>query len=172
MIGIEDRFNLCADTWQETQGRLKIICSDVFRPNMETPPEKFKEMASALINGLWCYNPGLTVDGTLYYARMLCGCSGHVYMESSLNMLDKEQSYDENQKILNTLDWYTRFMLFLEVTTHYYWLNFAIIRWYLNLQIYISTFIITYFPFLAFFSFGIEHSYVRIFKSDSKDKDM
>lgn len=171
MIGLEDRFNLCTDSWQETQARLRLICDEVFRPNMENSPPKFKEMASALINGLWCYNPGLTVDGALYYARMLCGCSGHVYMESSLNMLDKEQGPKESRQILDKLDWYTRFMLYLEVSTHYYMLNFAIVRWYFNLQIYISTFIITYFPFLAFLTLGIENSYVRILKGD-KDKDL
>ena len=164
MLGIQDRFNVCTDSWQTTKPRLEIMLNEIYRPFLEKAPPVFDSMATALVDGLWCYNPMISAPSFVYYTKWMTNCSGYLYWETSLNALDGD--VDQNRKVLESLDWLSRFLLFLQVTFHSYLVNFAVFRWYFNTQIVFATFLITYFPFLAFFKFGIKRSYVSILKGE------
>lgn len=159
MIGIEDEFNLMADSWAKTRPRLEIVCSEVFSPSLSNTSPDFYAMSDALLSGVWCFNPFLNTDSMLYYTKMVCGCPDYIYLDNNLSILDSDSKRVDQ---LRSLGWYSRTLLFLQYLFHVYLLNFSWIRWYMNSQIYISSAIIRWFPFLAIFLFGFRKAYVRI----------
>lgn len=167
MVGIEDRFNLCTDAWETSKSRLECVLEDIYKPALENTSPHFDLMANALIDGLWCFNPMLNPPSILYYTKYMTKCTGYVYYENCLEAIEADLSHSRG--ILDSMDWYSRLMIFLQITVHGYLLNFFAFRWYFNLQVWISRWLITYFPFLAFYMFGVKKSYVRIL-SDESDK--
>lgn len=161
MIGIEDRFNLCTDSWETTKPRLELILSDVYRPYLAGATSVFEDMATALLDGLWCFNPFLTSSSFLYFTRMITECEGYTYMSSDLKMIEDR---DESVEKINSLHWYSKLLVLFQYTVHTFFLNFFIFRWYFNSQIYISIFIMHWFPFLAIFKYGIKNAYVKILR--------
>lgn len=159
MIGIEDEFNLMTDSWETTRPRLEMVQKEIYTPLLNSTTAEFYTMSDALLKGLWCFNPLITTDAFLYYVKMVCGCPDYIYLESSLSMLDSDPTRVNK---LRALDWYSRTILFIQYMLHAYFLNFSWIRWYMNSQIYMSLFIIRWFPFLAIFQFGVRKAYVRI----------
>jgi len=162
MIGLDDKYNLCTDSWSTTKPRLEAMLSHVFRPSLDisSASEKFTEMSRALITGLWCFNPFLSFDAHMFFMKMVAGCRSYDYFEKNVsNQLETKAN-------LEKLGWYDRVVLYLLSLAHTCWLNITILRWYFNSQIHLSLVIIHYFPFLAFYKFGIRDSYVRILKGD------
>lgn len=162
MIGIQDRYNLCTDSWDTTRPRLELVLNDIYKPALERAPARFVDMANALLNGLWCFNPFMTAEAFLYYTKAMSDCCGYVYLGSDLRQLDSAANVESGQ--ISRMHWYSRLILWLQFTTHTYSLNFTILRWYMNSQIRISIFIMKYFPFLAIYQFGLKKAYVRILK--------
>lgn len=164
MVGIKERFNLCTDSYETTRKRLIIMRDQIYRPYIENTNEEFYKMAKALIEGLWCYMPFLDTDASIYFTKWMCNCKDYVYFRSDPRVLESDA--EPCKKVLESLGYYSRWIVFLQMTAHTYWLNFAAMRWYLNFQVWISKYIIYYFPFLAFIKFGISRSYVRILKGE------
>lgn len=170
MIGIEDQFNLCTDSWETTKPRLEYLLNDIYRPALENASNSFYEMAYALIDGLWCYNPMLNRTAVLYFTKYLSKCSGYLYYESDLNAL--EMDIEHNQRNIETLNWATRFMLFFQVTVHGYLINFWLFRWYFNMQVLFYKMLNTHLPLLAMWKFGLEKAYVSIWQEDKTNKQL
>lgn len=165
MIGIEDEFNLMTDSWVKTRQRLEIICNEVYCPLLSSTSSDFYAMSDALLKGLWCFNPFLSTDASLYFVKMISGCPDYIYLGSNPVLLEsKTKSVDK----LQPMGWYARVLLFITYLIHVYLLNFSWVRWYMNSQIYISLFIIRWFPFLAIYQFGVQKAYVRILGESSK----
>lgn len=164
LIGIRDEFNLCTDSWITTRPRLEILLNDVYRPNLENTCVAFKTMATALIEGLWCINPLLDTDSLVYFTKYVTGCKGYLYYDTDLRALT--ENLEDTQRKLYSLNWYSRYVLFVMVTGHTYLYNFAVFRWYLNFQVWLSHIIIQWFPFLAFYKFGIKKAYVDFLTGD------
>lgn len=168
LLGIEDRFNLCTDSWDTTRPRMEIVLEDYFKPALENPPAQFDEMISALVDGLWHFNPMLNTPAVMYFTRYLSNCSGYLYFESNLNALDEDLV--KNQKNIESLGWYARILLFITFITHSYLLNFWLLRWYFNMQVLFYKYLNAYLPVLAMCSFGVKKAYVSILKTD-KNKE-
>lgn len=164
MVGIDERFNLCTDSYETTRRRLAVIRDEIYRPSLENTTQQFFEMANAMIHGLWCYNPFLDTDAFLYFTRWLCDCKDHIYFGSDPRILQTDPH--ASKKIIASMGYYSRWILFLQITMHSFLINFAAMRWYLNFQLWLSKYIIYYFPFLGFFKFGIRQSYVRILRGE------
>lgn len=164
LLGVRDEYNLCTDSWVTTKPRLEIIYKDVYKPLLENTSESFKAMASVLVDGLWCINPFLDVDSILYFSKWIAGCKGYLYYSTDLRALNENP--DEINKNLNSMNWYSRFVLYLLATAHIYLVKFTVFRWYFNSQVRLSHIIIQWFPFLAFYKFGIKKAYVNFFTGD------
>lgn len=161
MIGIQDRYNLCTDSWYTTRPRLELVLGEIYKPALERVPPRFVDMATALISGLWCFNPFLTAESFLYFTKALCDCDGYVYLGSDLRQISVANN---TSREIFQMNWYSRLILWFQFTMHTYALNFSLVRWYMNSQIHVSNFIIKYFPFLAIYQFGLNKAYVRILK--------
>lgn len=162
LIGIQEQFNLCTDNYRTTKQRLERVLNDIYKPYLEDTNTDFMIMARALCEGLWCYNPFLDADAFVYFTKWLSNCKNYVYYESDPRAADID--LNDSRKIIQSHGWYTRYIIYLQITAHTYLLNFFPFRWYLNNQVWISKYIIHWFPFLAFYKFGIKKSYVRILK--------
>lgn len=165
LIGIKEQFNLCTDSYRATKARLERVLTDIYQPYLEDTGPDFMIMAKALIEGLWCYNPMLDSEAVVYFTKWLSNCKNYVYYESDPRAADID--LNDSRKIIQSYGWYTRYILYLQITAHTYLINFAPFRWYLNNQVWISKYIIYWFPFLAFYKFGFKKSYVRILKGTS-----
>lgn len=107
-------------------------------------------MTKDLIEGFWCFNPMLDYESFMYFVKYLTDIEGYSYWSS------------EGQKNIQCLNWYSRVILYLLVCVHCTLLNIWIFRMHYNFEILRNAFLIKYFPFLAFFKFGVRPSYVRI----------
>lgn len=165
MLGIEDRFNICTDSYATTVKRLEVILNDCLRPALNNVGHQFYEMSDALIRGLWCFNPLLETDAFIFLVKNMSDCEGYEYFEKET----KNKKYlkgSEKNSIISSFGWHTRFTIWFASVIQQYVVKIAIFRWYFNGQMHLSRFLIYYFPFLAFIKFGIHDSYVRIFKDD------
>lgn len=162
LVGIQERFNVCTDSFHTTRSRLKLILSKIYRPYLEQTGGDFNKMARALIEGLWCFNPSLDTDASIYFTKWLAGCKDYIYFES-----DSEAAYvdlDGSRQIIQSYVWFTRWSIYLQITLHTYLVNFAIFRWYFNFRVWLAEKIIYWFPILAIYKFGFKQAYVRILK--------
>lgn len=166
MFGIKDQYNLCSDTLEETRERLEIISNDIYRPLLEQTNDDFLSMATALIEGLWCFNPMLDTNASIYFTKWLTECKNFVYFESDPRAA--ETDLDSSRKLLASFNWCTRCKIFLQISAHVYLVNFFIFRWYFNLQVWLAKHIIHWFPFLAIYMYGIKKAYVRILQKTKK----
>lgn len=60
------------------------------------------------------------------------------------------------------LSYYERFEAWAVCFIHEYLLQFSLFRWFFNVDTLFHEFLITYFPFLAFYKFGLKNAYVKI----------
>ncbi|XP_058826064.1 uncharacterized protein LOC131685996 isoform X2 [Topomyia yanbarensis] len=157
MIGIQDRYNLCTDRLSTTEQRMTQIQEQVLRPALVARKETFEEMGNALIDGLWCFNPFLDYDAFLFLTSRLTDVPGYHYWK-------EEHPSPGCETIYTKFTRYSRFVLYFLLLVHETLLNFIAFRWYFNSQMVLSRFLITYFPFLAIFKFGVRDAYVRILK--------
>ncbi|XP_053695945.1 uncharacterized protein LOC128743407 [Sabethes cyaneus] len=157
MIGIQDRYNLCTDCLATTEQRMTQVQEQVLRPALLARKETFQQMGNALIDGLWCFNPFLDYDAFVFFTSRLTEVPGYHYWLEEHPPTVGETAYD-------TFSRYSRFILYFLILVHETLLKFLVFRWYFNSQMVMSRFLITYFPFLAIFKFGIRDAYVRILK--------
>lgn len=162
MIGIQDKYNLCTDSYKTTQLRLNLILNDIYRPYLEKTDENFMIMAQSLIEGLWCFNPLLDTDAFVYFTKCISNCKNYIYYESDPRLVDTDIL--ECRKLITSYTWYTRMILCIQMSAHTFMANFPLFRWYFNNQVWMAQHIIYWFPFLAIFKFGFKKSYVRILK--------
>uniref|UniRef100_W8B661 Uncharacterized protein n=2 Tax=Ceratitis capitata TaxID=7213 RepID=W8B661_CERCA len=169
LLGIKDEYNLCGKNWEETKQRLDIVMRQVYEPALENTSEDFEQMVKALVEGMWHLNSTLTVGSVMYFTKRLNYVKGYEYYDfdnrpgSTIDPKQKLYYYD--------LGWYDRFLVTYGLFIVTYLHKYAIVRWYLNMRIWLNDVIFYYLPYLAIWSFGIKNSYVRIFKKDGGEND-
>lgn len=159
LMGMNDKYNLCTDSWETTKPRLEILLHKLYEPYLKTLDEEFLSLARNVISALRCSNPFLTFDAFLYFIKRLAGCPGYEYLKSDYkdHVIEKE-----SPKLYKKLSLYNRYILFLLVSIHQHFYKNTICRWYWNLRFRFAMFLHYYFPFIAFFRFGFKDAYVRI----------
>ncbi|XP_076284216.1 uncharacterized protein LOC143210862 isoform X2 [Lasioglossum baleicum] len=156
MLGMEDKYNLCAGNVEETRALCRRVLDEVFLPSLANKNKAFTEMSRTLIEGLWPLNPYLDSDAFVVFTLTLASSSA----TNNNHSLKTDTSH---------LSWYGRFILNLQLMVHKYLL--ATTRWwsslfraYFNGQMRMTMYIIERLPFLAFWTYGIKNSYVNIYK--------
>ena len=157
------RFNLCCETYEETMERLEVLKTDFLMPALQFPPKDFEPMTKYITNGLWCFNPADTYCIIMFMIKRMIGVPNYHYHDHEL-----PSGYDKTKLEFNKLTYYERFEAWSTCFVHEYLLKFAWVRWFLNMDTRFHEFLITYFPFLAFYKFGFKKAYVRIFGKEDK----
>ncbi|XP_022112480.2 uncharacterized protein LOC110991432 isoform X1 [Pieris rapae] len=89
-IGLEDRYNICRATFQETREVCNILKQRVFTPCLTNVPEYFEHLSRCLLDAMWCVNPTINIEGLLYLTKHLMDVPGYVYTETErANLQDK-----------------------------------------------------------------------------------
>ncbi|GJQ81391.1 hypothetical protein Trydic_g18256 [Trypoxylus dichotomus] len=156
LMGIEDRFNICRDSLEETQDICEEIAERVFRPEMLAKRKDFLDLSSALLSGMWCMMPLLQHKVFI-----------HVIATSLLTSTTKGGDSDNNNRRshvqapdfhLNAFEKvYARMVvLFMGL------FRFDAFRIFHRYVMYGSLWLMEHFPFLAYYSFGRADSHIRI----------
>lgn len=157
LLGIHDRFNVCADTLEETLRRVEGIKAEIIRPALEFPTEGFKSYSKTALDGMWCFEPLLHYETHMFMIKRLVGIPGYHYFQS-------EAPGVSNQENIARLSLYARARLFWMVICHQYLLQVSAIRYiFFTLKIMFLTFL-EKLPLFAIYQFGQKNSYVKILK--------
>ncbi|KAK9892288.1 hypothetical protein WA026_019095 [Henosepilachna vigintioctopunctata] len=153
IMGIQDRFNLCRTTLEETRDICDELIEKILRPSLEERNTDFLKMSSYMINGLWNINPALNFRCFVSY----------------LHEVLKPKYSNNNEEKRTTNDLTTYFELNFWETLHFKFISlvfslmrFSILRIYLNYQQFLAFWIIKRYPFLAVYNFGYENAMVSI----------
>lgn len=152
------RFNICRQSLEETEDLCEALLTKIFGPLLSTPNQDFENMAKALLEGMWTFNPFIHYNTFMYFTRRLCGVPEYKFpLHHIVDKNDNNNLKDDNnkisKKILKSMHWYPRSLLFFMIYVLEVTMRFKIFRTYFNSQIRLSLFLIKNFPFLAFFKF-------------------
>lgn len=81
MIGLEDRYNICRASAEETREVCQALLERVYTPCLENVPEYFEHAARVMLDGMWSVNPTVDTDAMLFWTRHLADVPGYVYTE-------------------------------------------------------------------------------------------
>ncbi|XP_068623747.1 uncharacterized protein [Battus philenor] len=81
MIGIEDRYNICRDTVEETRDVCRLVLQRVYTPCLNDTPEYFEYMARIMLEGVSSGNPTVNTPSLLYWTKYLIEVPGYVCTE-------------------------------------------------------------------------------------------
>ncbi|XP_049879242.1 uncharacterized protein LOC126376115 isoform X2 [Pectinophora gossypiella] len=208
MIGLEDRYNICRSTVEETREVCQLLLDRVYTPCLENVPEYFEHMARVMLDGMWSVNPTVDVSAILYWTRHLADVPGYIYTEDDRIQLQrrlrkelKGQSVEtgvDSRSLMCTpavdglpkraprllylrdfesidtapdyqkLTYYSRYKLSFSVLAAAWYATY-LGRLYFNLNFLWSLILMKYFPYIAFFRFGVKASMVDIFTEDPVD---
>lgn len=120
-------------------------------------------MTKCIANGLWCFNPRDAYTVIIFMIKRMIGVPNFEYHDWEI-----KETTDKTKLEVYKLSYYERFETWAICFTHEYLLQFFIVRWLFNLDTLFHEFLITYFPFLAFYKFGLKNAYIRILGKDDK----
>ncbi|XP_033194948.1 uncharacterized protein LOC117239215 isoform X1 [Bombus vosnesenskii] len=156
MLGMEDKYNLCTGSVEETRALCRRLLDEVFLPSLASGSKDFEEMSRILIESLWPVNPYMDSSAFIEFTFILASTAA--------------TNNNHSLKIDSSrMSWYGRFILNVQLITHkyllpttYWWSRFF--RAFFNSQMRLAIYLTENLPFLAFWSYGIKHSYVNIYK--------
>lgn len=143
---------------------MEVIRDEFLRPALQFPPKDFEPMTRCIANGLWCFNPRDNYNIIIFMIKRMIGVPNFYYHEEEI-----PKDFDRSKLEVYKFGYYDRFEAWAVTFIHEYLLQFSFIRWFFNMDTLFHEFLITYFPFLAFYKFGYKNAYVTILdKGDAK----
>ncbi|XP_017784036.1 PREDICTED: uncharacterized protein LOC108567847 [Nicrophorus vespilloides] len=149
MMGIEDRFNICRDDPEDTKRICCLLIDKVFKLKVEEQQSDFLQMSTALVNGMWAMNPMLIPEVIMIRLIRLLNAPEDFAKHTLISRLSEK--LNKKQKFLLDLMEYT-------ISTYKY----TALKFYHNVVMNASFWLMKNFPFLAFYSFGYANSYVKV----------
>ncbi|KAF2897269.1 hypothetical protein ILUMI_08909 [Ignelater luminosus] len=146
ILGIDDRFNICRSSVEETKQLCEALLERIFVPNIKMQDPQYLQMADALINGMQVMEPSLDTKAYMTYLNKLL----------NYNLNNNESKIPDIE-----LTSYQRFLVNVISLVTYY-LKYNVVRWIYNIKQIISFWLLRHFPFIAFFKFSYKNSYVSI----------
>lgn len=157
LLGIEDRFNLCAETLEGTISRIEAVTSEILLPALSSAGDDFDKFSRSAFQAISYFNPEVHYESMLYFTKRLVGVPNYYYFQ---NEVDPKKF--NNQENLRKMSIYVRSRLLLTIFMHQFLTKYVVIRWTLNIiQIFITKFL-ELFPIFAINKFGKPHAYVQI----------
>ena len=155
LIGIHEKFNLCAETLDVTVERLSDLMNLVLRPALQVDENRFYKMNKNIMDGLRHINPILDHDAFMYFIKRLSGVPGFTYWMSENQNGQLSEEYVKLGRI-------SRLILFILVITIENLIHFNFIRKILNFLLVVNNLLAYYFPIHAIIDYGYKMAYVRV----------
>nr|XP_015837413.1 PREDICTED: uncharacterized protein LOC655780 isoform X2 [Tribolium castaneum] len=153
VMGIEDRFNICRDSVEETSEICRILADQIFRPAIERKDKDFIEMATHLSDGMWAMNPTLNAK---------------IYLNLVYRLLQSPNNNNQSNSFLIELNFFETGLYYFLILVIWS-LQFNIFRIYHNYTQYVSLWLMDVFPFLAYYKFGYANSHVKVLQGNLKE---
>ncbi|CAH2237524.1 jg4297 [Pararge aegeria aegeria] len=208
-IGIEDRYNLCRKSFEETRQVCQIVLDRVFTPCLANVPEYFEHMARSMLDGMWHVNPVVNVEAMIYWTKYLADVPGYIdtdvdriNLQNRIRNLLKGRSEEIGVDIsaliadpliaspatsprliylhdYDTIEKAPSYQRLTLAARYKISLNAVFVAFYssylgricLNFVYTITVFFMKYFPYIAFFRYGVMRSYPRLFAEDPIDNE-
>lgn len=155
MLGMDDKFNLCAGTVEETRALCLRLLEDVFIPSLAKKNEYFDEMGNAMLQSLWPIN---------FNIEPLAFMTFTLYLASS-TARNNNYSIEIDPSNMPFYSWYLfnlqHFVLKYLMRPSAWWSSFF--RAIFNFLMRLSIFCTEKYPLLAYWTFGKEYADVKIF---------
>lgn len=155
MLGMDDKFNLCTGTVEETRALCLRMLEDVFVPSLAKKNEHFDEMGNAMLQSLWPIN--FNIEPIAFMAFTL-------YLASS-TARNNNHSIEIDPSTMPFYSWYLfslqHFVLKYLLRPSAWWSSFF--RAFFNALMRLSIFFLEKYPLLAYWTFGKEYAKVNIF---------
>lgn len=164
-LGMKDEFNICAGTWEECEPRFKLVMDRIIKPHLENAHNNdYEILVRPLIDGLKPVNMFWTYDGCLFINKWLAGCDNCQYFES-----DYKEGVEVKEKFLeyNKLSWYDK-MFVGQLCWSVYLCRFIFFRILVNILFIIPNILLSLFPVLAIWKYGLKWAYVGMQKPHVK----
>ncbi|XP_046964318.1 uncharacterized protein LOC124533189 [Vanessa cardui] len=81
MLGLQDRYNICRETYEETRQIFQRIVDKVFTPCLENVPEYFEHLTHVTVDGLQAITSGLEKSSLIYWTKYMADVPGYIYTE-------------------------------------------------------------------------------------------
>ncbi|XP_046428108.1 uncharacterized protein LOC124183527 isoform X1 [Neodiprion fabricii] len=156
MLGIEERFNICTGSVEETKALCARILDEVFLPCLAAKRPEFEKMRQILLEGVWPISPQIDPDAftAITYRLAMSATSNNNH---SLEV-DTSSMSSYSKSLLGFQTWVHKNLL----QTSLWWS--PIFRGFFNAQMRLSIFLTEHWPFLAYLVFGKQRSQVNIYK--------
>ncbi|XP_070160410.1 uncharacterized protein [Polyergus mexicanus] len=155
MLGMDDKFNLCTGTVEETRALCQRILEDVFVPSLAKKNDHFDEMGNVMLQSLWPIN--FNIEPVAFMAFTF-------YLASS-TARNNNQSIEMDTSTMPFYSWYLfnlqHFVLKYLMRPSAWWSSFF--RAIFNALMRLSIFFMEKYPFLAYWTFGKKYANVNIF---------
>lgn len=145
IIGIDDKYNICRDTLEETREICNGLINNILLKNLKTPTKNYLMLADALVNGMWSMQPFLEINTFRAYLHRLLSINNN--------------NSNEFPNIPLTI---TQRVLLLFITVYIFCMQFNAVRIFSNYVQYMAFWLMEHFPFLALYKYGYENSFVSI----------
>ncbi|XP_022112500.2 uncharacterized protein LOC110991450 [Pieris rapae] len=89
-LGLEDRYNICRKTFNETKEICQILQDKVFTPCLTSPPDYFEHAAHVMASGLSAIHPAIDHEALVYFTKYLSNVPGYVYTEEDRLSLERK----------------------------------------------------------------------------------
>ena len=157
LLGIEDRFNVCGETLDETLSRLEAIREDFIVPSLANIDSTIEDYLKIAVKGMSGFEPWLEPEAQVFMTKRLVGVNGYNFFKS-------EGSLD----IYNQLSWYSRFRVATDIITYEYLSKMWAFRWCFNILRLCFDSFNKYFPIFAIMKFGKKNAIVEVLKNKSE----
>lgn len=162
LLGIEDRFNVCGATLDESLGRLEAIRQDFVLPALTNMDPKIEEYLRIAVEGMKGFEPLLDPETHIFMMKRLVGVDTYGYFQSEPNASNVNRAYDK-------LSLYARFRVTTDVFVYEFLSKLFVFRMSFNFfRLLFSVF--DYFPVFAIWKFGRKYAYVEVLKGKTKEK--
>lgn len=155
------RFNICRESVEETREICNELVERVFKPYMLKKHQDFYDMSNALLSGMWCMMP-------LFIHKPFIHIIATVIVKSSSQNV-KSINNNDTRIVKSTVYQIPDFKLknwekiYAQVVVGFMRLfRFSAFRIFHQYVIYIALWLMEYFPFLAYYSFGRANSHIKI----------
>ncbi|XP_015178275.1 PREDICTED: uncharacterized protein LOC107067353 [Polistes dominula] len=156
VLGMEDKYNLCMETVEETRALCSKVLDEVFIPNVIKYKYNYYKNGKILIDGLWPFYPILDPPSfttlTLYVTSLITTNNNHSI----------EIDYDSMPLFSKTLLNIQFFVLNYLLPIKYWWS--VIFRTFFNYSMIVTIYLTEHLPLLAYWTYGIKHSTINIFR--------
>ncbi|XP_050683494.1 uncharacterized protein LOC126978582 isoform X1 [Leptidea sinapis] len=97
MLGIEDRYNVCRKSVDETLQVCQMLIDMVYTPCIENVPEYFEHSVRVLAEGGSCFLPNADADFLIYWTKYILNAPGYIYTEEDRRIFQKKLMELQNE---------------------------------------------------------------------------